>query len=207
VGAFLARDNWRWPGRQSRLLARLDDLHEAGNRNRIFEYALCLAFLLPMLFGVFAAAKSQRMTAEASGLARDLAHMYRQGVDFSSPANRSLALELARGRGLALGANSGAAILSRVRVVGEADCGHCANTGSAVFEQQIVIGGVSAHVSQLGTPPAEPGTGMVREWTSDPAARARASDREVKPGAPSWICELWFPSPDQPEGVYVRASE
>lgn len=207
MGAFLARDNWRWPGRQSRVLARLEDLHEVGGRNRMFEYALCLAFLLPILLGVFSAAKSQRMTAEASGLARDLAHMYRQGVDFSGPSNRSVALEMARGRGLALGANSGAAILSRVRVVGETDCGHCANAGSAVFEQQIAIGGASAHLSQLGTPPVEPGTGMVPNWTSDPAARARVSERDVKPGAPAWICELWFPSPDQPEGVYVRAGE
>jgi len=207
VGAFLARDNWRLPGRQSRLLARMEDLQEAGSRNRVFEYALCLAFLLPILFGVFAAAKSQRMTAEASGLAHDLAHMYRQGVDFSSPANRSVAVELARGRGLTLGANSGTAILSLVRVVGEADCGHCANAGSAVFEQQIAIGGVSAHLSQLGTPPVEPGTGMVREWASDPAARAHVSEREVRSGAPAWICELWFPSPDQPEGIYVRAGE
>jgi hypothetical protein len=189
------------------VLARLEDLHEVGGRNRMFEYALCLAFLLPILLGVFSAAKSQRMTAEASGLARDLAHMYRQGVDFSGPSNRSVALEMARGRGLALGANSGAAILSRVRVVGETDCGHCANAGSAVFEQQIAIGGASAHLSQLGTPPVEPGTGMVPNWTSDPAARARVSERDVKPGAPAWICELWFPSPDQPEGVYVRAGE
>jgi len=207
VGAFLARENWRWPGRQSRVLARLDDLQEAGNRNRIFEYALCLAFLLPILFGVFAAARSQRMTVEASSLAHDLAHMYKQGVDFSSPANRSVVLELARGRGLALGAKSGAAILSRVRVVGEADCGHCANAGSAVFEQQIAISGASRHTSELGTPPVEPGTGVVLDWSSDPAARAHVSEREVKSGAPAWICELWFPSPDQPDGVYVRATE
>jgi len=207
VGAFLARDNWRWSGRQSRALARLDDLHEPGNRNRLFEYALCLAFLLPILFGVFAAAKSQRLTTEASALAHDLAHMYRQGVDFSSPANRTVALELARGRGLTLGANSGAAILSRVRVIGEADCSHCANAGSAVFEQQIVIGGASAHLSQLGTPPVEPGTGVVRDSAGDPAARAHVSEREVKAGAPAWICEIWFPSPDQPDGIYARAGE
>ena len=207
MGAFLARDNWRLPGRQSKVLARLDDLQEAGNRNHVFEYALCLAFLLPILFGVFAAARSQRMTTEASGLAHDLAHMYRQGVDFSSPTNRSVAMELARGRGLTLGTGSGTAILSRVRLVGEADCGHCANTGSAVFEQQIVIGSATAHVSDLGTPPVEQGTGMVRSWASDPAARAHLSEHELKAGAPAWICELWFPSPDQPEGVYVRAGE
>jgi len=206
LGAFLARENWRLPGRQSRVLARLDDLHEAGNRNRVFEYALCLAFLLPILFGVFSAAKGQRMTTEASALAHDLARMYSQGVDLTNPANRNLVMEVARGRGFSFGRGAGTAILSRVRIVQEADCSHCANVGSAVFDEQITIG-AAGMVSQLGSPPVDVSTGLVRNWAADPAARARVSEHEMKPGTQAWICELWFPTSDQPEGIYVRASD
>jgi hypothetical protein len=209
VGAFFARNGWRWPGRHSRLLARLADADVGvrGDRSTIFEYAFCLAFLLPLLFGVFSAAKSQRIAAEANGLAHDLARMYRQGVDFSAPANRAAALELARGHGLLLGANDGMAILSRVHVVDAADCGHCRNAGLAVFDQQIVIGTGALHGSQTGTPPSDGGTGLVRDPANNPAARARVLEEEVRPGTPAWICELWFASPDQPDGIYVRVAD
>ena len=203
MGAVFARDGWRWPGRQARLLARLQDADTGGGR-RIFEYAFCLTFLLPLLFGVFAAAKSQRMALESNGLAHDLARMYRQGVDFSTPANRAVALQLARGRGLALGGDSGMAILSRVRVVQDAGCNHCANAGLAVFDQQIVIGSGAFRHGQTGTPPSDAGTGLVRDPANNPAARARVTEEEVRPGAPAWICELWFSAPDQPGGIYVR---
>ncbi len=205
VGAVFARDSWRWPGRHMRLLARLDE-DDAG-RDRIFEYALSLAFLLPLLFGVFSAAKSQRMTVESNGLAHDLARMYRQGVDFSTPANRGVALELARGRGLAFGGNNGLAILSRVHVVDDADCNRCANAGLPVFDQQIVIGSGALRLSQTGTPPADADTGLVHDSASNPAARAHVSEEEVRLGTPAWICELWFASPDQPDGIYVRVSD
>ncbi|MGA2182186.1 MAG: hypothetical protein ABSH47_04095 [Bryobacteraceae bacterium] len=190
-----------------RLLARLDNADVDGGRDRIFEYALCLAFLLPLLFGVFSAVKSQRMTLESNGLAHDLARMCRQGVDFSTPANRGVALELARGRGLTLGGDSGMAILSRVRVVQDAGCNHCANAGLAVFDQQIVIGTGALRHSQTGTPPSDAGTGLVRDSADNPAARARVSDEEVRPGMPAWICELWFAAPDQPDGIYVRVAD
>ena len=190
-----------------RLLARLDNADVDGGRDRIFEYALCLAFLLPLLFGVFSAVKSQRMTLETNGLAHDLARMYRQGVDFSTPANRGVALELARGRGLTLGGDSGMAILSRVHVVPDAGCDHCANAGLAVFDQQIVIGTGALRHSQTGTPPSDAGTGLVRDSANNPAARARVSEEEVRPGTPAWICELWFAAPDQPDGIYVRVAD
>jgi hypothetical protein len=206
VGAVFARDGWRWPGRQSRLLARLQGADVGDDRGAVFEYALCLAFLLPLLFGVFSAVKSQRMTVESNGLAHDLARMYRQGVDFSTPANRGVVLELAHGRGLALGGDSGTAILSRVHVQ-DAGCNHCANAGLAVFDQQIVIGTGALRHSRTGTPPADPGTGLVRDSANNPAARARISEEEVRSGTPAWICELWFASPDQPEGIYVRVAD
>jgi hypothetical protein len=207
MGAVFARHSWRWPGRHMRLLARLEDGDAGRDRGTIFEYALSLAFLLPLLFGVFSAVKSQRMTLESNGLAHDLARMYRQGVDFSTQANRAVALELARGRGLALGGNSGMAILSRVHVVGDADCDRCANAGRAVFDQQIVIGTGALRHAQTGIPPSDAGTGLVRDAANNPAARARLSEDEVKPGTPVWICELWFAAPDEPGGIYVRVAD
>ena len=206
MGAVFARDSWRWPGRHMRLLARLDE-SESRDRSMIFEYALSLAFLLPLLFGVFSAIRSQRMAIETNGLAHDLVRMYKQGVDFSTPPNRAVALELARGRGLPLGGDAGMAILSRVHVVQDADCDHCANAGRAVFDQQVVIGSGALRHSQTGVPPSEAGTGAVRDFENNPAARAQVSEDEVKPGTPAWICELWFASPGEPSGIYVRVAD
>ena len=128
----------------------LDDRDMRGERNTLFECALSLAFLLPLMFGVSSAVKNQRMTAESNALAHDLARMYKQGVDFSSPANRSVVLQLAHARGLALGGNSGTAILSRVHVVDDLDCHRCANAGLAVVDQQIVIGKAALRRSRTG---------------------------------------------------------
>ena len=207
MGAAFVRDTWRWPGRHLRLLARLDDGDNGEDRSTIFEYALSLAFLLPLLFGVFSAVKNQRMAIETNGLAHDLARMYSQGVDFSAPANRGVALELARGRGLALGGDSGMAILSRVHVIQDAECNRCANAGLPVFDQQIVIGSGAHLHSQTGTPPSDEATGQVRDSANSPAARAHVSEQEVKPGTPVWICELWFASPGEPGGIYVRVAD
>ena len=206
MGTVFARESWRWPGRHLRLLARLDEDDAADDRGVIFEYALSLAFLLPLLFGVFSAVKSQRTALETNGLAHDLARMYSQGVDFSTPANRGVALQLAKARGLALGGNSGIAILSRVHVQ-DADCNHCANAGLAVFDQQIVIGAGALRHSQTGVPPSDEATGQVSDSANNPAARASVSDQEVKPGTPVWICELWFASLDEPSGIYVRVAD
>lgn len=206
MGALLARESWRWPGRHMRLLSRLED-GETTDRSAIFEYALSLAFLLPLLFGVFSAVKTQRLTAETDGLAHDLVRMYKQGVDFSTPANRAVALELARGRGLPLGGEGGMAILSHVHVVDATDCNNCANAGLAVFDQQVVIGRGAVRHSQTGVPPSDAASGLVRDWANSPAARARLPEGEVRPGAPAWICELWFAAPDQPGGIYVRVAD
>jgi len=207
VGGAFIQNGWHWPGRHRRLLSRLDETDTRGERNTLFECALSLAFLLPLLMGISSAVKSERMTAESNGLAHDLARMYRQGVDFSSPANRSVALQLARARGLALGGNSGTAILSRVHVVEEAECHRCTNVGLAVIDQQIVIGRAELRRSRTGAPPVEADTGLVRNSDNNPAARARLSDDDVRSGTPAWICELWFASPDEPGGIYVRVAD
>ena len=206
MGAVFARGGWRWSGRHSRLLARLQDA-DGEERGTMFEYALALAFLLPLLFGVFSTARSQRITVESKSLAEDLVRMCRQGVDFSAPANRGIVLQLARGRGLSLGGGGGTVILSRVHLVDGADCRHCTNDGLAVFDRQIVIGDSAVAHGQTGTPPVDPATGLVRDPANDPAARARITEEEVKSGTPVWICELWFPSPDQPGGIYARVAD
>ncbi len=196
---------------QSRMVRQFAEAEEQ-RRSRLFEYALCLLFLLPLVYGVFSMMRLQQLTNEAGRLARDLARMYRQGVDFSAPANRGIATELARGRGFVLAGRSGVAILSRVRVVQDSDCPvaasqPCANAGLAAIEQQIVIGRSEPRHSQTGAPPVDPTTGLVANWAGDPAARATVAENEIRQGEPSWICEVWFTAPDQPGGVYARAAE
>ena len=100
------------------------------------------------------------------------------------------------------------AILSRVHMVTEGDgCHHCLNAGRAVFDQQVVIGSGALGRSQAGTPPSDAASGLVANTSDNMAARADLAEDEVKPGAPAWICELWFAAPGEPGGIYVRVTD
>src|SRR5712692_10279664 len=85
-------------------------------------YALGAIFLVPLGIGVMLVNSSASRNDHANQVSRDVASMYAQGVDFSNKANQNIALNVAEGLGMAIGGGNGVLILSKIRVVHDADC-------------------------------------------------------------------------------------
>jgi hypothetical protein len=171
-------------------------------------YALGAIFLAPLLIGVVLVRNSADRTEIANQVSRDIASMYAQGVDFSQPANQSIALRVAEGAGLRLESGQGVVILSKLRMVREADCadGPCPNLGRPVVVERFVIGRQSLRASSFGLPNGvEPSTGKVANWATDLSARAGEAAGNLKPGEFTYAAECYIGTPDSAEGVYTRA--
>jgi hypothetical protein len=165
---------------------------------------LCAVFLAPLIAGIYLAAGTNRRTAHANQITRDLASMYSQGVDFSQPANQSIARRLLAQDSKAL------VILTRIHSVAETDCApalvaQCANNGTPVIVQRIVIGDPDLRPSSLGTPLSiDHTTGAVLNWATDSSARVTDSSLTLKPGETAYAAEAYIGGPDEHTGVYAR---
>jgi hypothetical protein len=171
-------------------------------------YALGAIFVAPLLIGVVLVRNSADRTDVANQVSRDVASMYAQGVDFSKPANQTIALRVAEGAGLRLDGGGGVLILSKIRVVRDTDCtdGPCANLGRPVVVQRFVIGTGALRSSSFGMPNGlDPGTGNVTSWATDLSARAGDVTLNLKPGEFTYAAECYLATPDNRAGVYTRA--
>jgi hypothetical protein len=171
-------------------------------------YALGAIFVAPLLIGVVLVRASADRTDVANQVSRDIASMYAQGMDFSKPANQSIALRVAEGVGLRLEDGGGVVILSKIRVVKDTDCtdGPCANLGRPVVVQRFVIGSRELRASEFGAPNGlDPATGNVVSWATDLSARAGDVTLNLKPGEFTYAAECYLATPDNRAGVYTRA--
>ena len=174
-------------------------------------YVLGALFLVPLGIGVVLVNTSMNRNDHANQVSRDVASMYAQGVDFSNKANQNIALSVAEGLGMDIDGGKGVLILSKIRVVNEADCqassaGSCVNKGLAVVTQRFVIGNAHLRSSSFGTPAAvDPATGNVRNWTADVSARAQEFPSSLKPGESTYAAECYLASNEAHNGVYSRA--
>lgn len=174
-------------------------------------YALGAIFLVPLAIGVLLVNSSASRNVHANQISRDVASMYEQGMDFSNHANQDIALNVAEGLGVNLRGGQGVVILSRIRVVYDADCaavapGLCANRGHAVVTQRFVIGNASLRASSFGTPQSiEEASGNVRNWQSDISARAQDFEPNLKAGESTYAAECYLPSSEARSGIYTRA--
>ena len=166
---------------------------------------LSAVFLIPLFAGIYLATGTNRRSAHAAEVSRDLASMYSQGVDFSQQMNQHIALRL-------LNPSDGKAmlILSRLRTVGHADCGsapdaQCPNYGYPVIVQRIVIGDPNLHTSSLGVPLSIDHTsGEVLNWATDVSARVTDSSVTVKSGETAFAAETFIAGPEEHTDVYAR---
>jgi hypothetical protein len=166
---------------------------------------LSAVFVVPLLAGIYLATTTNRRSAHAAEVSRDLASMYSQGVDFSQPLNQNIALRL-------LNPADGKAvlILTRMRAVSHSDCGptpdaQCTNYGYPVVVQRIVIGDPNLHGSSLGTPLSiDHTTGKVLNWATDASARVTDSSVSVKPGETAYAAETFIAGPEEHTDVYAR---
>ena len=173
-------------------------------------YALGAIFFVPLCIGVFLANNNASQNDHANQVSRDVASMYAQGVDFSDYANQNIALRVAEGFGMDLRGGKGVLILSKIRVVHDADCAdataNCANKGHAVITQRFVIGDRKLRGSSFGTPAGiDTATGNVRNWATDPSARAQDFSVKLKPGEFTYAAECYLPTTESRMGVYSRA--
>jgi len=169
------------------------------------QVVLSACFLIPLVAGIYLSTGTSRRSAHATQVSRDLASMYAQGVDFSQPANRNIALQLLdRSDGRTL------LILTRIHNVGPGDCGNtpvvqCSNNGYAVITQRILIGDPQLRPSSLGAPlSVDQTTGNVLGWATDASARVTDSSVTLKPGESAFAAEAFITGPDEQTGVYAR---
>jgi hypothetical protein len=127
--------------------------------NSLIEFALCMTFMLPLLFGSLTVGMGIGRSLQASQVARDVGHMYARSTDFSLVGMQNLVVQIARGLGMTRTGGDGIVILSRVLKVGDAQClaggvavAACSNRTKSVVTQRIVIGNPSFSTSKFATP-------------------------------------------------------
>jgi len=174
-------------------------------------YTLGAIFLVPLSIGVLLVNSNASQNDHAKQITHDLASMYSQGMDFSQSINQTIAMRVAEGLGMDIPGGQGVLLLSKVRVVEDADCqtqapGQCRNKGFAVVTQRHVIGNAALRSSSLGVPAKiDPATGDVQDWADDPSARAQDFQASLKPGELTYVAECFLTSPESRSGVYSRA--
>lgn len=154
--------------------------HETGNT--ILEFAVVMAFLVPMMTGAFTIGMALTKAIQVSNVARDAVVLMvratedpNSGLDLSLTQNQRIIVRAAQGLGMASDAaydpsstGKGVVILSKVVMVGPAECslgitpapngappwnaGNCPNYGSNVFAYRVVIGNGARWSSALGNP-------------------------------------------------------
>jgi len=150
-------------------------------------------------------------TDQANQVSRDLASMYAQGMDFSIPANQKIAMRVASASGLEVDGGQAVLILSKIKVVREADCGstpilECANQGYPVITQRYVIGNGSLRTSSFGSPlDIDSNTGEVRNWATDTSARVKGFSGGIKRDQYTYAAEYYLAAGESQSGVYSRA--
>jgi Flp pilus assembly protein TadG len=128
--------------------------------NAMIEFGLSMVILVPILFGTVSFGVNLGNILQSTQIARDVAHMYSQTIDFSQAQNQNIAVNLVQGLGgMTVNGGNGVLILSQVIEVYLADCtaagytaGQCTNSGSRVIVNRIVIGNSSLRASNFGTP-------------------------------------------------------
>jgi hypothetical protein len=174
-------------------------------------YAVGAIFLVPLSIGVLLVNSSASQNDHANEISRDVASMYAQGIDFSKSENRNIVLRAAEGLGVHIDQNQGVLILSKIRMVHDADCSsdqavNCSNRGYAVVTQRYVIGNSALRSSSFGTPArVDTATGNVRNWANDVSARAQDFSTHLNPGEFTYAAECYLAAPESRSGVYSRS--
>ena len=136
------------------------NIHSPESGSTIVEFAIMAPCLVMLFFGSTGLGIMMGRYSQAVMVARDVAHMYSDGVDFTQTANQSIVTQqLASGTGMTNSGGNGVVILSQVVSVYQTDCNAagvspCTNAGLPVFTQRIVFGNSSLRASSYGTPSA-----------------------------------------------------
>jgi len=124
------------------------------------ELAIVLPFISITFFGTVGLGIMIGRYVQVVHVARDVAHMYSDGIDFTQTVPRNIVTQkLALGAGMTDTGGNGVVILSKISTVYLVDCtaagytaGQCANQGLPVFINRIYLGNPSLRASAFGTP-------------------------------------------------------
>jgi Flp pilus assembly protein TadG len=186
---------------------------ESGNT--MVEFALVAPFWIAVLFGTVAMGTNLTRSIQVLQTSRDLANMYAQGTDFSSPSSQNLMLgdngnsaSLVTGMDLSSTGNT-VIYMSQVRHIyqgTDSDCKTtCANGNQEVFTNYITFGNTSLYPSYLGTaPPAAQldSRDNVKNPTTNTADKTNqnslfsAGFSMPSNGAVAYVVEVFMSSPD-----------
>jgi Flp pilus assembly protein TadG len=166
------------------LKMRNQSRNQGETGNAMVEFALVMAFLVPMFAATFTIGAALSKGIQVSNICRDAVVLMvrsstdpNEGLDLSQTQNQRIIVRAATGLGMASDASydpsttgNGVLILSKVVDVGPAECSlagltphttapfwdtsNCANFGSYVFAYRVVIGNTTRWTSQVGTPPS-----------------------------------------------------
>lgn len=174
----------------------------------LVEFALVIVFLVPILLGVFSIGMSLTMSVQASVVARDAGAMFMRYVDFSTTANKSLIVRIARGMGMTETGGNGTVILTQILRIGAAQCvppyantAACPNFNRNVITRRVIIGNAALTTSTFGTPApgivASDGTISVSNYLANATARADAFSAlmTLGDGETAFISEAYFLTP------------
>lgn len=176
-------------------------------KSSVAQFALAAFFVVPLLTGVFLAGSSVNRREVASRISHDIGGMYAQGIDFAQPANRAIAERVTESLGINLQEGHAVIILTKVRMPSQQECEACTNLGIPVVVQRFVFGNPALRTSGFGTPQdIDPATGNVRNWATDPSARAADFPGTMKPGESTTVTECFVAS-DRHSGIYSRTVE
>jgi hypothetical protein len=114
-----------------------------------------------IFFGVVGLGIMMGRCVQAVTVARDVAHMYSDGVDFTQTANQNIVInQLAQGTGITAAGGNGVIIFSKISTVYQSDCdaagftATCTNKNLPVFTQRITLGLATMRASLFGAPNA-----------------------------------------------------
>ncbi len=203
---------------------------ESGNT--LVEFALCLAFLAPLMLGLFSVGMNLTRNMQVTQVSRSTGLMYVRQIDFSIVQNQRMIVRLTEGLGMKLNANydpdpngRGVVIVSQVTIPSDSDCdgaglvgGACTNRGVPVIIHRYRFGNTSLRTSDLGQPAANlintDGSVDASDYLTNTALRANnfSSIMTLNSSEIAFVTEVYFSSPDYDlpgwmtnTGVYSRS--
>jgi hypothetical protein len=190
----------------------------------IMEFAIVMPCLVMLFFGTIGLGILMGRYIQAVQVARDVAHMYSDGVDFTQTTPQNIIVQqLALGTGITATGGNGVIILSQIHTIYQVDCtaagvSPCTNLGVPVFTQRVVVGNSTLRTSVFGTPSAGilDATGSISPAVylsnSDPSVRAAGFEAALDAaqisaggagtapaqaqGSAAYVVEVFFKYPD-----------
>lgn len=199
--------------------------------NTLVEFALCLAFLAPLLMGLFSIGMNLTRNMQVTQVSRSTGLMFVRQIDFSILQNQRMIVRLTEGLGMKLNANfdpdpngRGVVIVSQVTIPSDTDClgagltlGACANRGVPVITYRFRFGNTTLRQSDFGQPAAalinSDGTVSVNNYLTNTGLRATNFGNVIALNSDeiAYVTEVFFTSPDfdlpgwmTSTGVYSR---